>query len=282
MKKYLLLATVLIAQLFAADSAPLTARFINSNDLSDESPIHFAMKGFVGADTEEKWISTKSTMEDQIAQNVMRRVLFFRGEELVASTRSGRMPLGMQPYFCENVESSSEAHNALRGTIEIGELTNERLDIIRDAYVSLLKEIAETPNYKGVVRSTVPQMPIMLVTDTVHAATIMFNTNYQDLNPVEIQDQIAGAIIRDRIGVSPDTNITAEGYPVFLISQLAHGQNIIGSRSTYVIDLPYNPGREGITPTLITLLNPSAVEGNLVERFDVIKERVNEYMLKLA
>ncbi|MCE2715690.1 MAG: hypothetical protein ACK4V2_01140 [Pseudomonadota bacterium] len=281
MKKYLLLAAVLVAQLFTAD-LPLTARFINLDDLSNESSIHLTMKNFVGADTEEKWISAKSTMERQIAQNTMRRVLFFRGEELVTSARSGRMPLGMQPYFCENVESSSEEHNALRGTIEIDELTNERLDIIRDTYASLLTEIAETPNYKGVVRSTVPQMPIMLVTDTVHAATIMFSSNYSDLNPVEIQDQIAAAIIRDRVGVSSDANITAEGYPIFLISQLACGQNVVGSRSTYVIDLPYNAGREGITPTLITLLNAPAIEGNLAERLALIRDRVDEYISKLA
>lgn len=102
MKKYLILAAVLIAHAFAAEGVPLTARFINSEDLLDASPIQLALKGFVGADTEEKWNSAKQTMEGQIATNAMRRVLFFRGNELVTSTRSGRMPLHIYPATDNN------------------------------------------------------------------------------------------------------------------------------------------------------------------------------------
>jgi len=124
MKKYLLLAAVLVAQLFTAD-LPLTARFIAMDDLLDTSPIQPTLKGFVCDGTEEKWIAAKNTMEGQIAQNAMRRVLFFRGEELVTSTRSGRMPLHIYPVtvqedgayeFVNGQESIADIYRSLIST----------------------------------------------------------------------------------------------------------------------------------------------------------------------
>ena len=133
MKKYLMIAAVLVGQVFAAafdkvdadasatlvaavgqislnaaaDSAPvlapvpvhvpLTARFITAADLLDESAIHANMMGFVGADTDAKWLAAKVTMQGQIDAGTFRRVLFFRGGELITSSRSGGMPTHIFP-----------------------------------------------------------------------------------------------------------------------------------------------------------------------------------------
>lgn len=58
---------------------PLTARFITAADLADDSPILDNMKDFVGAvgeSADAKWLEAKGIMNPQIANNVIRRVLF--------------------------------------------------------------------------------------------------------------------------------------------------------------------------------------------------------------
>ncbi len=131
MKKYLMMAAVLVGQLFAMDSIPLTARFITTDDLQEGSSIHEQMKTFVGANTEEKWAGAVTTMAGQIAANVMRRVLFFRGDQLVTSSRSGGMPLHIYPavsdtdgsFTFENGQDSIA--NAYRGLLTEGSFVED-------------------------------------------------------------------------------------------------------------------------------------------------------------
>ncbi len=289
-----MLAAVLVGQLFAMDgvsdlvektssleisaSTPLTVRFINAVDLVDESPIHANMRGFVGADTEEKWTTAKSTMLAQIDANTMRRLLVYRGDELVCSYRTGRMPLAMQPYFCDSKTDSSKEHNALRDPLEIDNLTKERLDIIRDLYIGLGSSLAMPSKLVGVVRESNPAMPITLVDNGLHAATIMFSGPLF-VDPVDVQ--YAVQFIMPAIKVSKDSNITEEGYPSFIISQLPQGTdvNISGLMDTYVVDLPYDAGLAGLTPTLITVLRTS--DGCIAELLAQIAKRVDLYREKL-
>ncbi len=296
MKKYLMMAAVLVGQLFASSDVsalesgfsnlaidapkPLKVRFINATDLSDSSPIHEQMKVFVGATTAEKWAGAVTTMQAQINANTMRRLLVYRGDELVCSYRTGRMPLGMQPYFCDSETDSSEEHNALRGPLEIDDLTKERLDIIKDLYISLGSSLAMPSKLVGVVRESNPAMPVTLVDNGLHAATIMFSGPIP-VDSVVVQNAVALQLIMPAFKVSRDSNITEEGYPSFIISQLPQGTdvNISGLMDTYVVDLPYDVGLAGITPTLITVLRTN--DGCIAERLTGIKQRVDQYKTKL-
>ena len=214
MKKYLMLAAVLVGQLFAMEEAPatsqLTARFITTDDLQEGSPIHEQMKTFVGANTEEKWANAVATMQAQIDANTMRRLLVYRGDELVCSYRTGRMPLGMQPYFCDSETDSSAEHNALREPLEIDDLTKERLDIIRDLYIGLGSSLAMPSKLMGVVRQSNPTIPVTLVNNGLHAATIIFSGPLS-IDPVAVQNAVASQLIMPAIKVSRDSNITDEG-----------------------------------------------------------------------
>lgn len=154
-----MIAAVLIGQLFASEAGksdvsadkvvaddtpllvpapvhvPLTARFITAADLLDTSPIHEDMKRFVGAtgDTAAAtWITRKSTMSDQIVAGTFRRVLFFRGDVLVTSCASGRMPLHVFPAtasadggayeFTNGQESIAAVYRTLAGGATVEDL----------------------------------------------------------------------------------------------------------------------------------------------------------------
>ena len=73
-------------------------RFVSCADLADDSPTLLATQRAVGAlegdVVKANWPSLKETMQRQVDSNVMRRI--FVGEE---SFRTGRMPLGVQPWF---------------------------------------------------------------------------------------------------------------------------------------------------------------------------------------
>ena len=197
------------------------------------------------------------------------------------------MPLAMKPYFCDDEAISSSEHNALRGAIEIDNLTKEpldiireRLDSIRDLYVGLGSSLAMPPKLVGVVRESNPAMPITLVDNGLHAATIIFSGPLS-IDPVAVQNAVALQLIMPAIKVSRDSNITEEGYPSFIISQLPQGTdvNISGLMDTYVVDLPYDVGLAGITPTLITVLRTN--DGCIAERLAQIAKRVARYREKL-
>ena len=294
-----MMAAVLVGQLFAMDkvsvlvketsgleisaSTPLTVRFINADDLREDSLFHQKYTEFLGI----SWERAKEIITPQIDNNFVRRVIIFKGDKLVGSYGGGRMPLAMKPYFCDDEAISSSEHNALRGAIEIDNLTKEpldiireRLDIIRDLYVGLGSSLAMPPKLVGVVRESNPAMPITLVDNGLHAATIIFSGPLS-IDPVAVQNAVALQLIMPAIKVSRDSNITEEGYPSFIISQLPQGTdvNISGLMDTYVVDLPYDVGLAGITPTLITVLRTN--DGCIAERLAQIAKRVARYREKL-
>lgn len=142
-----MLAAVLVGQLFAMDGVPalvgetasqLTARFITTGDLQEGSPIHEQMKEFVGANTEEKWTSAVATMTGQIDTNGMRRVLFFRGDQLVTSSRSGGMPLHIYPAV-------SDADGSLTFENEQDSIANAYRGLLTEGY--FIEDLFEKPGF---------------------------------------------------------------------------------------------------------------------------------------
>ncbi len=76
----------------------LTARFIEVGDIADGSPILADVKKYVGATNNDvEWGKSKAIMTDQIAKNVLRRVLFFVDDKLIGSCRVGRIPIAVKP-----------------------------------------------------------------------------------------------------------------------------------------------------------------------------------------
>ncbi len=124
------------------------------------------------------------------------------------------------------------------------------------------------------------QYLLSLVNNGLHAATIIFSGPLS-IDPVAVQNAVASQLIMPAIKVSRDSNITDEGYPSFIISQLPQGTdvNISGLMDTYVVDLPYDVGLPGITPTLITIFRTN--DGLTAERLELIKARVDIYRAKL-
>lgn len=283
MKKILLIMAILVGQVFASvaerDDATGSleatespgVRFVCSADLADGSPTLLATQKAVGAIDEgdvvkaSSWLSSKTTMQGQIDTNVMRRIFVAGG-----SFRTGRMPLGVQPWF---YDVGSADHHALRGEVTIDALTIERLGIIIDLYDNLVMLIGKAPSPMGTVRETRPDMPLMLINKDVHAANITFLFPLT-VNPVALQDEVAKLVLKEGTRVSPDSNITELGTPSFIISQLPFGTKVAGSASTVVLDLPYDTGLKGITPTLITCLTPVTIPEFFLKS---INERVAAY-----
>lgn len=249
-------------------------RFVSCADLADDSPTLLATQRAVGAlegdVVKANWPSLKETMQRQVDSNVMRRI--FVGEE---SFRTGRMPLGVQPWF---YDVGSSFHQSLRGEVSIDGLTAERLSIIIDLYDALVMLIGKMPSHIGEVRLTTPDMPLMLVSKEVHAATIIFHTVPSTINPVVLQDEVAKLVLKEGARVAADSNITELGIPSFIISQLPPGTEVARSSKTVVIDLPYGAGLTGITPTLITCLPSVEIPAEFLRR---INERVTIYRKKL-
>jgi hypothetical protein len=274
MKKILMIAVVLAAQLFASaaekDDAAAT--------MSTSRTVHFASAEEIAAlpDTDHGGpsVGAKAMHTARVAANQVRILIMPDGSFKFA----GRMPIGVQPWFCD---VGSADHLALRGKVEIDALTEERLSIMVDFYDGLVALTGNTPKHEGAVRATVPSMPLMLINNDVHAATIVFSAPLS-ADPVVLQDEVARLIVSTGALVAADSNITAPGRPSVMISQLPFGTKVAGSASTVVLDLPFNTGLEGVTPTLITCLIPVAISEALLESTTKRVAAYREKLVKLA
>lgn len=269
-----MIAAVFFGQLFAAaadkDDAAAT--------ITASRTVHFAsakeIAALPDADHGGPSAGAKAMHTARVAENQVRILIMPDGSFKFA----GRMPIGVQPWLCD---VGSAEHLALRGKVEIDALTAERLGIMVDFYDGLITLTGNEPKHEGAVRSTVPGMPLMLINNDAHAATIVFSAPLS-ADPVALQDEVAELIVSTGALVAADSNITAPGKPSFMISQLPYGTRVVGSKRTVVVDLPFNTGVEGVTTTLITCLFPVEIPPILLESTTKRVAAYREKLVKLA
>ena len=121
----------------------LTARFIEVGDIADGSSILADVKKYVGATNNDvEWTKSKAIMTDQIAKNVVRRVLFFVDDKLIGSCRVGRMPIAVKPVksssggfeFSNDQETIASAYRNLvgKGAVEVYEEGSSTWSLTKD------------------------------------------------------------------------------------------------------------------------------------------------------
>ncbi|MCX7343102.1 MAG: hypothetical protein NT128_03040 [Proteobacteria bacterium] len=108
----------------------LTARFIEVGDIADGSPILADVKKYVGVtNNDAEWAKSKTIITDQIARNVVRRVLFFINDKLIGSCGVGRIPIAVESVkngaggfeFSNDQETIASAYRNLvgKGAVEV-------------------------------------------------------------------------------------------------------------------------------------------------------------------
>lgn len=134
---------------------------------------------------------------------------------------TGRMPLGVQPWPC--VKDSPDYH---------------RLSIISNFYEWLLLSMYGVhANHSYVARSTSPDMPVMLINNEMHAATIV--APVAPFNTVAVQDALVVLDEKLNYSVPADTNITPAGRPLLVISISKTAPKLVDGSPSRVFRLPY-------------------------------------------
>lgn len=232
MKKFLLLVTAVLGfQVCAADAGAemgkerevaFTARYIEMADLADGSPLVAAIRGYVGCATDDaKWGATRGIMAKQIEDGFVRRALLFVGDRLVGSCRVGRMPLGVQPWPCED-----------------GSVDQVRLGTIVKFYNWLLSLHGIKPDHLGpVFRTGIEKMPILLVNNAVHAGNVSGVTDGLDF--ITVQEAVARLMKTSPAVLSPDSNITPAGRPTLIISISKTAPATVDGSPSRVFRMPY-------------------------------------------
>lgn len=145
---------------------------------------------------------------------------------------TGRMPLGVQPWPSED------------------QATTDRLSIVIDFYGALLEQCDLPINHVNVVRDASPETPVMLINNSVHAATAVIPA--EPFNTTALLDALVMLANRLNYQVAPDANISTAGVPTLIISTSKETPILSENSRSKIFHMPYFPGADGMRYTTVT------------------------------
>ncbi len=267
MKKYLMITAVLVGQLFAMDDVPaLLAEDGVPNLVAGVGHIALAeevadvvREEFTGTDGVKHHLRAATAADiDNVVVGISQAnrpdrksrvengffgvfIIEATDGSLVRSLFTGRMPIAVQPWPCD--EASPD---------------HKRLSIIVNFYDWLLGLQGVLPAHANVVRNTALDVPVMLINNDIHAATVVIPA-VEPFNTVAVQDAVARLSTRLGYRVAPDADITPAGIPSFIISATTHQPVLPEGTNSKIFQLPYYPSVDGMRSTTVTRMDGGAI-----------------------
>lgn len=254
MKKFIVLAVAIFGlQLFAAD--PVTAAAIDGADTATVARVPFTgtdgatyfLRAANLADIDDPRVGLGGAVKPDRRERVNNGyfgVFIIENEagDFVNKVFTGRMPLGVQPWPCDD-----------------DPIAKERLGIVIEFYEWLLSLHSITPHHVNVVRGNDTNTHVELVNNAIHAATVVISRE-APFNTIAVQDAVAELAQKLGYKVAPDADVTPAGMPSLIVSirDADYGRPPV-SRTRVFRDMPYYKDRDGLHCVAVTSMNPRVV-----------------------